>query len=78
MLALDITPATVVVGLVVIALAFLAARRLRRNGTCDCHKGSSPNGESAGCACGGGCAGCSGCAAADHMVAILPKSADAH
>ena len=76
MLALDMTPATVVVGLVVVALAFLAARRLRRNGTCDCHKGA-PSGESAGCTCGGACASCSGCAATDHLVATLPKSADA-
>lgn len=72
MLALDITPATVVVGLVVVALAFLAARRLRHNGTCDCHKGASSTGESAGCACGGGCAGCSGCATIN-----LPSTPDA-
>ena len=68
MLALDMTPATVIVGLLVAALAALALRRLARNGTCDCHKG-----DVGGSACGGGCAGCSGCAAADRMAADLER-----
>lgn len=68
MLALDLTPATVIVGLLVAALALLALRRLKRNGTCDCHKDDARGG-----ACGGGCAGCAGCAAADRMVADLER-----
>ena len=71
MLALDLTPATVAVGLVVVALAFLAARRMWRNGMCDCHKGDDAHGGS----CSGGCAGCSGCGAAGKMVADLQKGA---
>ncbi len=37
---------TVIVALVVAGVAFLAARSLRKSGSCDC---------------GGGCSGCSGC-----------------
>ena len=68
MLGLEFTPSTVVVGLVVLALAFLAIRRLVRNGPCDCHKGDDAH---------GGCAGCSGCGAADRMVADMQKRAAA-
>ena len=64
MLSLELTPATVIVGALVAALAFLALRRLKRNGTCDCHKDD---------ACGGGCAGCSGCIAAERMAADLER-----
>lgn len=66
MLVLDVTPATVVVGLVVLAFAFLAVRRLRRNGTCDSRKGSASTG-----GCAGGCAGCTGCGAAGLVVADM-------
>ena len=69
---LEFTPSTAVVGLVVLALAFLAVRRLVRNGPCDCHKGDGAHG-----GCAGGCAGCSGCAAADRMAADMQKKATA-
>lgn len=72
MLGLEFTPSTAVVGLVVLALAFLAVRRLVRNGPCDCHKGDGAHG-----GCSGGCAGCSGCAAADRMAADMQKKAAA-
>ena len=39
MFGLEFTPSTVVVALIVLALVFLAVRRLVRNGLCDCHKG---------------------------------------
>lgn len=67
MLSMEFSPATIIVALVLVALAFLAARRLYRNGTCDCHKGS-PRGkgthtqESAGCSGCNSCAACAGCA----------------
>ena len=68
MLGLEFTPSTVVVALVVLALVFLAVRRMMRNGMCDCHKGDSAH---------GGCAG--GCAA-DRMVADMQKrsAAESH
>ena len=37
MLPLEISPATVIIGLVIVVLAVLAVRRLVRRGTCDCH-----------------------------------------
>lgn len=74
MLAWDMTPGTLVVGLAVLALAALAVRRLWRNGTCD-HGKDDPRG--AGSRCSGGCAGCAGCGAADRMVADLQKQAAA-
>lgn len=69
LLSLDMTPATVVVGLVVAALAVLAVRRLMKRGICDCHDhcGDKP--------AGGGCAGCSGCGAVDAMVADMERAA---
>ena len=73
MLVWEMTPATLVVGLIVLALAALAVRRLWRNGTCD-HRKDDPRGGG----CAGGCAGCSGCGAADRMVADLQKHAEAH
>lgn len=71
MLGLEFTPSTVVVALVVLALVFLAVRRMMRNGMCDCHKGDSAH---------GGCGGCSGCGAADRMVADMQKrsAAESH
>ena len=66
MLGLEWNLATVVVALIVAALAALAVRRMRRNGLCDCHKGEC-----------GGCSGCSGCSAADKMVADLQRAANA-
>lgn len=49
MLELEFTPSTVIILLVIAALAFLAVRRLVRKGMCDCHDDK-------------GCSGCSGCA----------------
>lgn len=58
MLPLEISPATVIIGLVIAVLAVLAVRRLVRRGTCDCHDhGGGP--AKGGCAAGG-CAGCTG------------------
>ena len=54
MFGLEFTPSTVVVALIVLALVFLAVRRLVRNGMCDCHKGDDAHG-----GCAGGCGGCS-------------------
>ena len=76
MLPLEISPATVIIGLVIVALAVLAVRRLVRRGTCDCHDhGGGPakgGGAAGGCA---GCAGCTGCGAADALVADLERAA---
>ena len=69
---LEFTPSTVVVALIVLALVFLAVRRLVRNGMCDCHKGDDAHG-----GCAGGCGGCSGCGAASAMVADMQKRAAA-
>ena len=66
MLGLEWNLATVVVALIVAALAALAVRRMWRNGLCDCHKGDE---------CEGGCPGCSGCGAAEKMVADLQRAA---
>lgn len=66
MLPLEITPATLVVGLAVAVLALLAVRRLVRRGTCD-------SGGHCGGVAEGGCSGCSGCAAADRMLADMKK-----
>ena len=52
MFGLEFTPSTVVVALIVLALVFLAVRRLVRNGMCDCHKGDDAHG-----GCAGGCGG---------------------
>ena len=69
MAPLDISPATIMLILVIAALAALAVRRLARRGTCDCHDhcGDKP--------AGGGCAGCSGCGAVDTMVADMERAA---
>ena len=48
MFGLEFTPSTVVVALIVLALVFLAVRRLVRNGMCDCHKGDDAHGGCAG------------------------------
>ncbi len=73
MLGLEWNLSTVLVAAVVAMLAFLAVRRMARNGLCDCHKGEG------GCSggCSGGCGGCSGCGAADRMVADLQRAAAA-
>lgn len=68
MVPLEITPATVAVGCVIIAFAGFAIRRLMRRGACDCHDHGA--GDSS-----GGCAGCSGCGAADRMLADMESAA---
>lgn len=73
MLPLEISPATVIIGLVIVVLAVLAVRRLVRRGTCDCHDhGGGP--AKGGCAAGG-CAGCTGCGVADALVADIERAA---
>lgn len=64
MLPFELTPATVVLGLVIIALAVLAVRRLVQRGTCDCRDH-----------CDGG--GCAGCGAVDKMVSDMEHAAKA-
>ena len=72
-LPLEISPATVIIGLVIAVLAVLAVRRLVRRGTCDCHDhGGGP--AKGGCAAGG-CAGCTGCGVADALVADIERAA---
>lgn len=73
MLAFDITPATVIIGLVVVALAVLAVRRLVKRGTCDCHDHGGGDGGASPCA--GGCAGCHDCGAAERMAAEVERAA---
>lgn len=63
MLLFELTPATVVLGLVIVALAVLAVRRLVQRGTCDCRDH-----------CDGGCAGCG---AVDKMVSDMEHAAKA-
>lgn len=65
MVPLEITPATVVLGLVIVALAVLAVRRLFKKGLCDCHGDKDHEGGCSG-SCSGGCSGCSGCAGIRH------------
>ena len=72
MFGLEFTPSTVVVALIVLALVFLAVRRLVRNGMCDCHKGDDAHG-----GCAGGCGGCSGCGAASIELKVMSRNRDA-
>lgn len=48
------TPSTIVLLLIIAALAVLAIRRLTRRGLCDCHGDGKTKGSSS-------CAGCAGC-----------------
>ena len=61
---LELTPATVVVGLLIVAAMVWAVRRLTRRGLCDCkdHCGS---------------ASCSHCGAVDRMVKDMEQAAKA-
>lgn len=65
MLSLDMNPATIVIGLLLVAGMVLAVRRLMKRGTCDCR------GQSDATAKRSGCAGCAGCGAVDSMVANM-------
>ena len=55
---------TVIILVVIAALAVLAIRRMTRRGLCDC-----------GDHCEGGCSGCEGCAATESMAAAMEKAA---
>lgn len=67
MLPMEWNVSTVVVALIVAALAVLAVRRLLSRGMCDCN-------DHCDCSSSGGC---SGCAAADKMVADMERAAKA-
>lgn len=71
MLSMELNLATVVVGLLVAFLAFLAIRRLYRNGMCDCHKDDARGGS---CGCSSCGSGCSGCGSVDKMLADMQKA----
>ena len=63
---LELTPATIILAVIIIALMVLAIRRMMRRGMCDCH----------GDECGhGGKAACSHCSAAADMVARMDEAA---
>lgn len=66
MVPFELTPATVILGLVVLALVVVVVRRLMRRGTCDCAGRSDQASQ-------GGCAGCSGCSKVDQIASDLKK-----
>ena len=59
MAPLDLNVSTVVVLAVLAGLAFLSARRMFRNGTCDCHKDNPRSKSDANASQPAGCSGCS-------------------
>lgn len=63
MLSFDITPATIVIGLLFIMLAIFAIRRLVRRGTCDCRDH-----------CGDASEGCPGCGSVDKMISDMERA----
>lgn len=63
MLPFDISPATVILGLVLIGLVVLAVRRIRRKGSCDCNEANCSH------------EACSSCGAVDKMVADMNEAA---
>ncbi|MGI6105799.1 MAG: hypothetical protein ACOYD7_06405 [Raoultibacter sp.] len=63
MLEMQITPATIILLVVIIGLVALAIRRLTRRGLCDCKD------------CAGSETGaCQGCSAVDKMLADMDKN----
>lgn len=58
------TPSTVVLLLVIAALAVLAVRRMCRKGLCDCHGEGD-----------GACAGCSGCSSQGGTLGLTTPGA---
>lgn len=56
---------TVILLLVILALAVLAVRRMTHKGLCDCGDHCDD----------GGCGGCHGCGAAEDMVKAMDKAA---
>lgn len=80
---LTITPSTVILLLVILALAALAVRRLFKRGMCDCgdhcegcshRKGAPSGGAFAGTGTSGGA--CAHCSAADDMVKRMREAAN--
>lgn len=65
MLEMEINPATIIVGLVIIALVTFALYRLRTKGLCDCKE------------CGNEEGSCAGCNAVDKMLSAMEKAAKA-
>ena len=64
------TPATLIAVLVIVALSFLAIRRLLKRGMCDCGDHCD------GCSKKKGGNACKMCSAANDMVARMEKDAD--
>ena len=62
MMAIEINAATIIVGIIVIALVLLAIRRLRTKGLCDCKD------------CPQQSSGCKGCSSVDKMLADMEQS----
>ena len=69
---LTLTPATIVIALLVIAWAVWAVRRLTKRGMCDC--GDKCDGCSKRGAKNHAKSACKGCSAADDMVARMESS----
>ena len=63
----SLTPTTIVILLAILALAFLAIRRLVRRGMCDCGDHCD------GCSKKKGSSECRACSAADDMVARMER-----
>ena len=72
-----ITPATIIVALVIAALAFLAIRRLVKRGMCDCGD-HCDSGYCSACSHKKGSNACKTCSAANDMVARMEKEAARH
>lgn len=63
MLELQMTPATIVILVVIIGMVFLAFKRLVRKGLCDCKKCE-----------GAKVGGCKGCSVVDNMLSDMKKA----
>lgn len=61
MLEMQITPATIILGIVIIALLVAAFRRLRNKGLCDCKDCSKGEGS------------CASCSSVDKMLKDMEK-----
>ena len=62
MAELEMTPATIIIGLIIIALVIFAIYRLLTKGLCDCKECSHES------------ASCSGCNAVDKMLADMERA----
>lgn len=65
MAELEITPATIAIALVIIALVAFAIHRLRSKGLCDCKECNHESG------------GCPGCNSVEKMIADMEKATKA-